>query len=497
MDYSSYENRFFEILLKYLPENKYIELEDYSIINLLKSTSVNVNYHPKQPIWFFRFQKEHDVTYYYFGLNDEKDIKLVLKLSEYKSKSFINFFASGKIAIKIQFTKDGKKIVDSMKRIFLIKHPDNDLFRYNYLMLLFEDISEVIPTITNLINIINFDYNYKKEFLVIKGFKENIYEGDIDDLVVSSKLQSIDSDKKFIEDEGESDNKGDNSQLYQYGMSVENIISEIDCSSFNFESSASVGLDQEFKEIVESPVLGLVSRGLNDEETSQLVIHIEKEISGEKISGDAMDIVEFYFEQYKSIKRQFSLNNFLDEFIKSDDFDNLRDMYDYSEDIVFGIINHVRSDISDEDILDNDKVILKVEYYFKAETNKNDYFNQIDKIKADSEYYKNEYNLTNDEFDEILDYVQTKISEGYHIKNVENCLINKIKEKVDANMDESRLKLNKTLNNQLFIEKNNITQEQLDKINEYVGDLIYRNKIRSDEIYEETLLTIRRGIYEL
>lgn len=301
-----------------------------------------------------------------------------------------------------------------------------------------------------------------------------------------------DFNKDFIKKERGLDTKKYISQSDNYEFSIEKIISKIDCASFNGEAFVNEGLIIEFEEFIKSPIFDFVSGDLEDEESSKLIVKIKEDISNERISGNVIDIVEFYFEQYKSIKKRFSLNNFLNDYLESDDFDKLLDMYDdYTEDMISGIINHVRIDISEDDSMDTDTLILKLEYYFKAESNKNIYFIQIDNIKANSQYYKYKYGLTNEEFDGILEYIQTKISEGYHIKNLNDCLINKINEQVDLNRDESRLKLKKLLFNSEFIEKNNISSEELSQISEYFGDLIYKNKIRSENINESYLLLMR------
>lgn len=509
IDYVSLENRLYEILLIYLYKTKRVDLKDSSYAAQLDSSSVEVNYFSDESIWFFRIEKDNGLeTNYYFGR--ENDIELILRFSRDRSKSVFEFFESGRIAIKTRFTKEGAGIFNSMKKMFTIKNPASKSIKHNYIMLVFQDETEIIPVITKLINIIDFDY--ADECLLIKGFKENVENDSSSNLARPIDLESND----VPELEGESKSNGEDINEYSeesisddyighsdngflrelldsedYEFSVEKTISEIDCSLFE-KNSENESLGDEFDAFVNNPIFNIVSSDLDDDECSKLVVRIKKDISDEKISGDVGDVQEFYFEQYNLIKKQYTLNGFLNEYLMSDDFNKLLAMYDaYSDEVVIGIINQVRNDISDDDSMDRDKVILKTEYYFKAETNKNDYFNQIDKIKEDSMYYCNRYNLISAEFDEILDYIQTKISEGYHIKNVHHCLITKIKERIDLNRDESRLKLKKLLNNPEFIEKNNITQEQSDQISEHVGDLIYKNKIRCDEIYEDTLLAIR------
>lgn len=504
IDYETLENRMFEILLGYLPENKYVDLEDSSLIDQLGSNRLSVNYHPDEPIWFCRIKRTNNFEInYYFGLKDENEVKLNLKFSKDKSSSSL-VFLNRKIAVKIKFTKEGAKIFNSMKEILQIRNPSSKEVKYNYIMLILHDESEIIPEIANLIKFI--DFGYGRENLLIKGFNENMWEEYLNDRASSARSPAKDdfeeesksngsaeaSDENIIQKESELNRKRFVPQFENYEFSIERIISEIDCTNFNGESFEDDRLIEKFEEHINSLIFGFVSEGLDDEESSKLVIYIREDISNEKISGNVIDITEFYFDEYRSIKKRFSLNNFLNDYLKSDDFDKLLDVYDdYTEGMIFGIINHVRRDISEDDSMDEDTVIMKVRYYFKAEANKSDYFNQIDEIRANSEHYKNSYNLTAEEFDGILNYIQMKISEGYHIRNVNECLMNKIKEQVDLNRKESRLKLKKLLSNPDFIEKNNISSEELSKISESVGDLIYKNKIRSEIIHESYLLALR------
>lgn len=505
VDYTSMEDRLFKILLEHLTERKHVDLNGPSLIEMYGSEEILVNYHPDEAIWFYRTQNIKGFRYYYFGFKDDNEIKLRLQVSNVRSSSYIDFFGSGKIALKVKYTKEGTKIFDSMRKIFKIKNPLGKVVKYNYIMLILDDESELIPEITKFMDLINFEYG--KGYLLVKGFKENIDDDYINNLIESEKSINEDNleDKDDLKSEDDVDDSNINemerkeeieryiSQSGNYEFSVEETISNIDCNDFNGESSASEDLGEKFEELVKSPILSIICGDLDDNERSKLIAQIKDDLDNDKITGDVGDILDFYLEQYNSMKKEYSLNNFLNGYIKSDDFNRILNIYDtYTADMICGIIDHVRQDISSDDTMDNDKIILKVEYYFKAERNKNEYLIQFYEIKSNSDYYQGRYNLTSGEFGEILNYIRTRIIKGYHIKNIRDCLLNKINEKVDLNRDESRLKLKRLLNDPGFIEDNNITQEQLNQISEHVGNLIYNNKIRSDEIYEDTLLAIRR-----
>ena len=269
-------------------------------------------------------------------------------------------------------------------------------------------------------------------------------------------------------------------------ISVDRIISEIDCNDFQSQPNESIDLISELNGIVESPIFNIIAEGFNEDEISLLIIKIKNDITDQKVSGDIQDIIDFYLEQFNKIKKQYSLNSFLNNYIKSEDFHKLLDLYDeYTEDMIQEIINHVRKDIFDDDLMDKEKIKIKLSYYFKAEMNKNDNYIRLNKIKDNSNYYINEYNINKEEFLEILDFIKIKIHEGHHIKNVDSYLIRKIKEKVDECRNDSRLKLKKLLTNQEFIEKNNISQEQIEYLNNVIGDFIYANQIRSNQITEK------------
>lgn len=169
--------------------------------------------------------------------------------------------------------------------------------------------------------------------------------------------------------------KENESEAMEYNeFSIEGIISKIDCTLFNGESFENQGLYEEFQEFIQSPIFNFIYGDPENEETSKLIDKIGYDISNEKISGDVADILDFYFEQYNSIKKQFLLNNFLNNYLQSDDYWELLSRYgSYTDVMIFNIISNVKHDISVDESMDEDKVILKLEYYFKAETNKNEY----------------------------------------------------------------------------------------------------------------------------
>lgn len=271
-------------------------------------------------------------------------------------------------------------------------------------------------------------------------------------------------------------------------LPIDEIISKIDCKMVSEDKIEVEELINGLDELVESSIIDLYSIDLNADESSKIIIKIKEDILEEKVSGDVSDILDFYFEQYKIIKKQISLNYFLNEYVKNDNFKILCNNYDLQNCNILDIIEKVRKDILIDDSMDTDKVVLKLEYYLKVELDKNDYFMEIDKIRSNRNFYLQKYNLKNDEFEEILNYIQLKITQGYYIKDINACLLDKIKQKIDVNRTEARLKLKKLINDADFIENNNLTQRHLEKINESVGELIYRNEIRSNDIVDDFLL---------
>lgn len=450
----------------------------------------------------------------FFTQSDKKKLKVKYKKSYFDyyeyfnietsiNKSNTDFINTEKNIMRDEFYNDLKNIngfiTDSEREKFKKKY-DKGYSNY-YVSLNFGYIIDKRNEI---------EYNNKKSD-VLNEFKEELsvrkdFITDFDRIQFRKKYTIYDYDyydildfDSFIDEFNKSfsENKLDSLQLLEsYEPSIEEIISKIDCEIFSENQIEVEELYVELDELVESPIFDLFSMDLNDDETSKLIIKIKKDISDEKISGDISDILDFYFEQYKRIKKQILLNNFLNQYIISDDFKILWNSYNLKNFNIMDLVEKVRDDISNDDSMDIDTLIFKLEYYLKVELEKNEYFNKIDEINSKNDEYLRKYNLTTMEFNEILNNVQMQISQGYYIKDIEGYLVDKIKQKIDENRTESRIKLKKLVNNPDFIENNNLTQEKLEIMNERVGGLIFRNKIRSNDINEDFLLKQLRSEYD-
>ena len=484
IDYLALENRLYNILINYLPERKYVDLDDPSLINRLGFSKVNVNCCSDESLWFFRFKRNYSEINYYFGIDDENDVKLILEFITNESRSFIDFFVSGKVAVKIKFTTNGAKAFNSMKKIFKIRNHPTKKVVYNLIMLISDDESEIVSTLTNIIRFIDFDYG--EESLLINGFKENAQNIDL-------SIPTTDK-SNFTKDSVENtDLKNDNLQdinfndLFSFESSfkedsVDGIISKIEITKFKHEITEDNLLDElnEFKNL---DFFKSLTIDFADFEINHLMDKIEMDITSEKIFGDIFDIVNFYFDEYKSIKRHYLLNNFLDEIINEESFmSSIRSKHNPQ------IIDKIRHDIANDNIMDEEELIFKLKSYYERELVKNNFYKELEDNKKRIPVMCIKFNLTPEEIYDVFNSIEKDIEKD-NIPNdsLRKYIDKKLDEKVELNRSNSRLKLNNVLKKDSIKEKIS-NEEMLDYLNDKIGRLIYSNEIKSDQITEEYLI---------
>jgi len=279
-------------------------------------------------------------------------------------------------------------------------------------------------------------------------------------------------------------------------QSICDIISKIPISEFNTKDIDS-DLIGELHDFVQIPIFTFITGELDDLEVSKLLNKIEYDINFNGMSGEVSDIMDFYFDNYNLLKKQVSLNHFLNEYIKSHSFNSISRDYDYE--IIINSVNRVRAEIYSDKTMDRNKVMLKLKDYLKKEKIKISHISLLEKYKLKANFISRKYNLSNVEVNEIFDQATAELHENNVSDDICSHLTNMFELKVELNQSESRIKLNNVIKSEKIREKLKFDESDLEKVSEEIGRLIHRNEIRSHEITEkliiEKLREIVYGIY--
>ncbi|MBE6507903.1 MAG: hypothetical protein E7Z77_00665 [Methanobrevibacter sp.] len=267
---------------------------------------------------------------------------------------------------------------------------------------------------------------------------------------------------------------------------INTLISKIENDNFN-QTSDNPNLLIEFKQFKESPIFKYISNDFTDYEMFKLMEKIEKDIYSDNINGEISDIVEYYLNEYSFIKKQYVLNNFLNRFIQSHSFERLVKKYQYDDDIILMILDRLKIDISNDVISDENILILKLKDYLEKECIRQDYHNQLSKLKTNIPDISKKYNLTADEIGVIFNEIETEINDYCIFDSFFGHCENKFYRQIELNQSDSRIMLNKIIKSEK-IKDALLNDAQQERINDEIGELINKNKIRSNQITEELIM---------
>lgn len=268
---------------------------------------------------------------------------------------------------------------------------------------------------------------------------------------------------------------------------VDKIVSIIKTDNFIQESNDG-NLIEDLKEFKILPLFKFISTDLSDYEKSILMDRIETDITLKKVSGEISDIIDYYFEEYKTAKKHYLLNSYLNVLIKNQLFDELIINYGYDDETILIILNNVRNDIFEDKIIDKKELIFKLRDYFKREQIKTKFYKELQEYEKDSNKYCADYNLTNDEVLNVFGDVRNDIENNLILNDsLDDHIHNKFDRMVELNQSAARIKFNNIIKQDSVVE---IIHDKhvLDKLNEKIGDLIYYNQIRSNQINKKFII---------
>ena len=268
---------------------------------------------------------------------------------------------------------------------------------------------------------------------------------------------------------------------------VDKIVSIIKTDNFIQESNDG-NLIEDLKEFKILPLFKFISTDLSDYEKSILMDRIETDITLKKVSGEISDIIDYYFEEYKTAKKHYLLNSYLNVLIKNQLFDELIINYGYDDETILIILNNVRNDIFEDKIIDKKELIFKLRDYFKREQIKTKFYKELQEYEKDSNKYCADYNLTNDEVLNVFGDVRNDIENNLILNDsLDDHIHNKFDRMVELNQSAARIKFNNIIKQDSVVE---IIHDKhvLDKKNEKIGDLIYYNQIRSNQINKKFII---------
>lgn len=270
---------------------------------------------------------------------------------------------------------------------------------------------------------------------------------------------------------------------------IDKIVSLIKLDNFIQESNDS-DLIEDFNEFKLLPIFKFISNDLSDYEKSKLMNRIEMDINLGKITGEISDIIDYYFEEYKTAKKHYLLNSYLNVIIKDQLFYELIINYGYDDETILIILNNVRTDIYNDKIIDKKELVFKLRDYFKRQQIKTKFYNEIREFEKDVNTFCVDYNLSKDEVLTVFSDVRNDIENDVILNDsLEDHIYNKFDRMVELNQSASRIKFNNMIKQESVVE---LIQNKyvLDRLNEKVGDLIYNNQIRSYQINKKLIIDI-------
>ena len=270
---------------------------------------------------------------------------------------------------------------------------------------------------------------------------------------------------------------------------IDKIVSLIKLDNFIQESNDS-DLIEDFNEFKLLPIFKFISNDLSDYEKSKLMNRSEMDINLGKITGEISDIIDYYFEEYKTAKKHYLLNSYLNVIIKDQLFYELIINYGYDDETILIILNNVRTDIYNDKIIDKKELVFKLRDYFKRQQIKTKFYNEIREFEKDVNTFCVDYNLSKDEVLTVFSDVRNDIENDVILNDsLEDHIYNKFDRMVELNPSASRIKFNNMIKQESVVE---LIQNKyvLDRLNEKIGDLIYNNQIRSYQINKKLIIDI-------
>ena len=235
------------------------------------------------------------------------------------------------------------------------------------------------------------------------------------------------------------------------------------------------------------------TKNFNDEERSHLIEKIKSDINQGIVYGDISKIVSYYFDSYSELKNNHLSNCYWDEFIESESYKYCLDFYDIDEKDVNKIINKIKDEIAENEIV-MDEIQTKFKIYLKGFESKKDQYKKLNALKNKISLYSRKYNLTKEELSKIHDLIKDKIDNTYGVMNsIEFYWRKEIENQLLINQSEARRKLSSFSIDQLKTLLN-LDEDECEIVLENAGRLIYENKLRSDEINEEYLIKLSKEI---
>ena len=399
-----------------------------------------------------------------FKMENEYLNILKLNLEIIKVKNHIN---------QIKIEEDVRNQIEEY--LFYIDKNDDfklneELLRYNFsLYEILEILQDYLLNITPTISFNSFKENFNKkldEYFINITWPKNEYQPlfkNLDDY----NLIDLDFDNKDID----------------------KIVSLIKLDNFIQESNDS-DLIEDFNEFKLLPIFKFISNDLSDYEKSKLMNRIEMDINLGKITGEISDIIDYYFEEYKTAKKHYLLNSYLNVIIKDQLFYELIINYGYDDETILIILNNVRTDIYNDKIIDKKELVFKLRDYFKRQQIKTKFYNEIREFEKDVNTFCVDYNLSKDEVLTVFSDVRNDIENDVILNDsLEDHIYNKFDRMVELNQSASRIKFNNMIKQESIVE---LIQNKyvLDRLNEKIGDLIYNNQIRSYQINKKLIIDI-------
>ena len=347
---------------------------------------------------------------------------------------------------------------------------NEEILKYNFSQYeILEILKDYLSNITPTISFNSFKENFNKkldEYFINITWPKNEYQPlfkNLDDY----NLIDLDFDNKDID----------------------KIVSLIKLDNFIQESNND-DLIEDFNDFKLLPIFKFISNDLSDYEKSKLMNRIEMDINLGKITGEISDIIDYYFEEYKTAKKHYLLNSYLNVIIKDQLFYELIINYGYDDETILIILNNVRTDIYDDKIIDKKELVFKLRDYFKRQQIKTKFYNEIREFEKDVNTFCVDYNLSKDEVLTVFSDVRNDIENDVILNDsLEDHIYNKFDRMVELNQSASRIKFNNMIKQESVVE---LIQNKyvLDRLNEKIGDLIYNNQIRSYQINKKLIIDI-------
>lgn len=376
---------------------------------------------------------------------------------------------------------------------------DDDLFDALNLSILNLKISDYEEFINNMMQIIE-KYDWTSKLYFDENEKNEIFNEDSIKQNVSSKLKNNDIDDSDTVESDDVDIDDSEEIVNEFSIDLTNdlinkILLNIDMEQSSFEvmdnslgDNYKLNLISNLKDYTSNPMFKFNSQSLNDTERMLIINKIEIDIQENRIYGQIKDIVDFYIDQYKLIKNQFISLKFLNWYVSSKSFKNLKNEYCFDENIVDNMIKRVNEDILSNNLEYTD-IETKFEIYFRSyETNKK-YYLELENYRNDAKAYCIKYNMSIDEVNAIFNKIESEIDNNNGSIDVKYILDKELENFVMNAKNEACDYVNKISISQLM-ENLKLPEENCIMIKKKTLKLIYNENLRITQITDEFLLEL-------